>query len=309
MEKRTKFFYPTAKISSETHAVLPFHHDETKDIYDKLHEKEMESILQHSVKENNIFEQRMIEYIMSQITFSTNSFDDKQFNVLTLTKEAFSKITPHICFELGAEYFTIYNPVNKKSLSFEYNENLKPILECLETEEMTLAFYSVMLNLDCKPMIDGLVLCNIIDFRFEQQIERTCLFKCGHEILENFITTTDNPDEIEQQTLLTLNPDICTDPSPDVARVMSIIDNRSKMWIKDHPPNKEPDFIPPPKQETKVVEKHYAPIDVARQVAIPESLQAAFSRLGSLQSLLNKVAATKVDDNERRALHRPYMIE
>ncbi|EAY11952.1 hypothetical protein TVAG_399580 [Trichomonas vaginalis G3] len=288
MEKRVRFFYPTAKISSETSIKPLSHYDKNTDIYKTLHKKTIESILQQTSLNCDIYEQRMREYIMSQIMFSTNSENNDDFNVLSVQKEAFSKIPPNVCVELGTEYFTIYNPANKKSIAYEYNENLKPILDCLETEQISLPFYAIMFNLECNPISSGTILCNITDYRTDPQIEKISLLTISQELINTYTSGSEYPPETEQDLYLSIYPEICTDPSPDVARVMSTIDSRQKMWVREQIPNQPPDFLPQHKLEAKPIEKHYAPIDVARQVAIPESLQMAFSRLGSIQSILNK---------------------
>jgi hypothetical protein len=106
----------------------------------------------------------------------------------------------------------------------------------------------------------GEVVAHVLDCRYAQAREFHLRLALGGEALRFLCHRAFGGDggrpalEFERRALLMLHPDICTDPSPAVARMASLIDWRQRMWaprgkrqtreavkpVQPHPPAVQP---------------------------------------------------------------------
>jgi hypothetical protein len=122
---------------------------------------------------------------------------------------------------------------------------------------------------------NGCVICKCTDFRFTPAREFTTTLEIGADILPDFCENHDTEEALEGEArLLKLRrPIVCTDPSPDVARIQSAFDFRKKMWSarKGHTRTEEVARAPPVEKVTVV--RQIARIDHTRStVKIPDEI-------------------------------------
>lgn len=86
---------------------------------------------------------------------------------------------------------------------------------------------------------NGAIVAEISDFRYEHphifKMRLVLSEEAKLQYLKQEFSSLKEEDRIrlEQEILTLANPSICTDPSPDVARVQSSLDMKQKMWL-DH---------------------------------------------------------------------------
>jgi hypothetical protein len=143
-----------------------------------------------------------------------------------------------------------------RTKSLSYGRYSLPLLEALETGVMSWDCVACLKKtIDCK-FSEGCVLCKCVDNRFSPAREFTTKLEIGAEVVAYF---SRNPGlesalEGERHMCRLRRPIVCTDPSPNVARVQSALDFRKKMWVTR-------------KERTQVdVVAPEAPVEVARAV-------------------------------------------
>ena len=284
MKPRTYFYFPKKKVSTETNAPVLTEMNYTElPINEQIEKTVSDSILEQNFIPRTQFDITSINSLRSQLTFyALNSEEDKEitkdFDFLTIPKDAFQKLKPHLRFELDSDHFTLSNPSNRKTISFSYHENLTPVLDCLETKSVSPELYELLKIIDLDLPDEGHFICECIDFRQEETYETFILLRINLKTMLQIVTTDkDNQLEIERQVLLFSKQEICVDPSPDVSRVMSTIDWREKMWSKSHPPNEKTDFVPEIKPQLQIQKKYPAPNVRNKQIHLSDSLQSVFA--------------------------------
>ena len=295
MKPRTTFYFPKKKVTVETNTTH-FEENKYKDKpqLDQIEDLVKDSLFEQSYTPKTQYEQSLMDGMRSQVTFFTMSFNDEEsenFDKLTLPKDIYSKVKPILRFELDSDHITICNPNNRKTISFFYHENLKPVLDCLETKFVNSEFYAMMQIIECDVPIEGQCLCECIDFRISPPYESNILLTFSSETMKEAAREkmSASPDDgadanyqqllFEQKLLLLSQPEICVDPSIEVARTMSCIDWREKMWPKTHPDDSKNDFVPVEKSATKAPKKFFAPSVSNAQIHLSDKMQSAFAGL------------------------------
>ena len=288
MKARTYFYFPKKKVSSETN-VKSFSDRNYKDlpINQQIEKSVSDSLLEQNFLPRTQFDINIVNALRSQVTFYSMETDDddeitKDFDILTIPKEVYSKLKPHLRFELDRDHFTLSNPTTRKTISFAYHENLIPVLKCLETKCVSPELYEMLKIIDLDLPEEGCFICECLDFRGEEPIESYILLRINLDTILQIIPGNRENDgfEIEKQVLLFTRQEICVDPSPDVSRVMSTIDWREKMWTKSHPSDSKSDFVPIPKPVLQTHTKHIAPPVTAKTIKLSDSLQSVFATIG-----------------------------
>ena len=284
MKPRTYFYLPKKKISTGTnaHSMADRLYNEFS-INDQIENFVSDSLYEKKFIPNTQYAIATMNALRSQLTFfSLNAERDneiiKDFDLLTIPKDAFNNIKPHLRFEFDSDHFTISNPANRKTLSYHYNEKLIPILKCLETKTVNSELYEILKIIHLDLPEEGHFVCECIDFRVEQTYETIILLRINlSTMLHNVSGDQAKQKETEQNVLLFSKSQICTDPSPDVSRVMSVFDWREKMWNTTHTLENEKNFIPDTKPVIRVPKKFPAPPVTNKQIHISDSLQSVFA--------------------------------
>ena len=288
MKPRTYFYFPKKKVSSETNTKSFSDRNYTElPINEQIEKTVSDSLLEQNFIPKTQFDINVMNALRSQVTFysmETENDDDisKDFDILTIPKEAYSKLKPHLRFELDSDHFTLSNPTTRKTISFAYDENLIPVLKCLETKCVSPELYELLKIIDLDLPEEGRFICECLDFRTEEPIESYILMRINLDTILQIIPGNRDTDgyEIEKQVLLFTRQEICVDPSPDVGRFMSIIDWREKMWSKSHPSDSKSDFVPVPKPILQTHAKHIAPPVTTKKIHLSDSLQSVFASIG-----------------------------
>ena len=253
------FFYPAACHEKRPKKLKRKPHESTK-LNDKLRNSDINSILLHEHIPKTRFMNALVEEYYSSVGFYYVSLNDARFDILTPKCKIFADYNISVEVDLFVYVFVVFNPKNQnKKVAFEYNPNIIPLLECLETGVLTKEFCEVSYKLrDNEHFFEnGSLICKYCDFRFGAN--KTVMIKLDSDssLIINYLKKSASDADLlkqEKRMLLQKNPLICTDPSPNVARVKAIVDFRKKMWIKQSKRNN--DFIRnkvqriPPKENT-----------------------------------------------------------
>jgi hypothetical protein len=200
-----------------------------------------------------------------------------------------------VIFEFFDDAFLL-RPVDSEAQNvFRYQPHMFAVLECLETRVVSRELAKLLGRLKCN-YENGFVVVRVIDHRPAAPVEHNIALEIGAEVIRHFIEKEMKKDDRrddrrnpivdalqrEVHIIQWQRPVICTDPSPDVARVQSVIDFRKKMWLVRRERTKESDVARPEplkKPENRVMGERIA--QTRTRVEIPESLHQLFARFAA----------------------------
>ena len=164
----------------------------------------------------------------------SNMKNDK-FDLLSPPSNLFEDYPIGFSVNFYKDNFTISGGSKQNVILLNYKSNIIPIIESLETGKINVELYSLIRRM-LEFWGDGHVLCKITDFRFQKEITYFQVLSISQEINNLVLSKAKirtNPEflEVERQILLIQHEEICTDPSPNVARSQSIMDWRKKLQI------------------------------------------------------------------------------
>lgn len=189
---------------------------------------------------NSKYEKHLIDDYKSRMKFYISYFFDRNFDIFTPPPNLFLKeYNRGLFFEFYESQFKLISRYESGIVKteFGYDLNMIPILECLETGTITRDLFCLLEKMQVKCYDSGLLLAKCTDFRVQPTKEFLIKLSIGSDVINYFANTRiQNPDEkqkleFEKEALLLENPVLCTDPSPDVARIYSLLDGRKKMWL------------------------------------------------------------------------------
>jgi hypothetical protein len=157
---------------------------------------------------------------------------DPRFDPLSPPPNLFPE-PPAVVFEFSDDSVTLIYADGKSSFAESYAPDFFTVFECLETGVMTRACALLLhKRLRCQ-FEEGCVFCKCIDRRVTPTRETSAKLEVGPEVVAYVCQDVSDGDalHVEASALKLHRPVICTDPSPDVARVQSLIDFRKKMWM------------------------------------------------------------------------------
>lgn len=221
-------------------------HEHQRSLEEKIREMQIRSLSDGYDNVEGHFEKRIIDAYHSKFLFR---LDDPEFDFLSLPKISPEIMHPQLTIDITASQMVI--------TSTQRHEKVTIPLSDAATDELTSTFSAGFINqsfskilkkVKMGPFVDGSIIVYIKDIRFMPIREEymrlkeppftPVVLKKNQEPL-----TKAEVAEYERWKSLSTHRLICTDPSPDVARAMSVMDHRSKMWTSrtiEKPPQKPP---------------------------------------------------------------------
>ena len=264
---KTHFFLPQRKEEGESQII--FNEEEAPpetSVEDILIQNSIHSMFMQTLTYSSDFVKSLINGYRSHLVLNESTYKDERFDSLTLPDFPSDEFSPAIRYELYPEQFILLTKIGEIA-KFPYSEQFFPLLESLETGIVSPLLYGFLDQQGFKEWDSGKVLARVTDFRYEPEREEIRLLSMTNQIYDMFINNEPSTNgltdrqklEIEQKVLLLRHSTLCTDPSPDVGRAYSIMDNKRKMWAiyrerneKEFKPSKKP---PAPPKEIKLFKR------------------------------------------------------
>ena len=234
---RIQFFLPVRRCGAETQTDdvdPPKTPKET--VVDRLRAADTDWLLRREVIPPLPMDRALVKGFNTRLGFYYTTLKDDSFDVLTPPPDLYGDVTAGLVFNFYDTRFIVQTPgPDKKQLCFSYCENIFGVLKSLETGEITRELALIIDKLDSRAYSSGEIVVTVNDYRYREQ-ERTWHRRLvvGDEVTTQYCQREPNELdglESERQIAIALNPVICTDPSPDVARMQSVRDFRAKMWL------------------------------------------------------------------------------
>ncbi|OHT03650.1 hypothetical protein TRFO_28909 [Tritrichomonas foetus] len=281
---RIHFFFPSTKVDSECQTPIVYNTTHKTDtIYDEIHKLAEESLIFQDPRPTNLIDLSYMQGFNSRLAYFLSNANDKRFDHLSPPPDLFHDLTVGLKVNLLDKSLTISGTDAKKVHHYPYENGIIPILESLESGIIGRELSAILNSIKANSWEDGRILCQITDFRFEKPLTYNRLLTVSYDIVNSpdFIQKTASSSQIieaEKRILLLLHPQICTDPSPDVARATSIFDWRKKMWMQSG--KIDPKASEAPKEQTlKPLETGNIELQrLEERVKIPDSIFQEFTR-------------------------------
>jgi PHD/YefM family antitoxin component YafN of YafNO toxin-antitoxin module len=249
-------------------------------LMERFRTSSIESILSRDVPPVTSLTPLIVDNYNAHLSFYVTMIRDPRFDVLTPPINLFAKQRPGVIFEFYDEVFVTIYP-DGASVSQVYTPHFLPVLGSLETGIMT-RDCAILLKktMNCY-FSNGCVICKCVDHRITPTREITTKLEIGADVLQYFCEghSQDEVLEGEKRCIEMRRPIICTDPSPDVARVQSALDFRKKMWRTRKERLKMEEMVRKPMERREDVKFGGVKIEERRsKVKIPERLLRTCAR-------------------------------
>lgn len=208
--------------------------------YSVMKSKIISSLLNQRIKPSNILEKMILSRYTNRLTYILSSLSHDDYDPLTPDNHLESCQALIFVFQKDHFTLTLRNPLDGRipEYRFKYNSNISEVLESLETGIITPSLFRLTEKMYFNGWYNGSILAIIEDHRYSISSAKTMTvnLKLGSEVMAydaHRAIGSETPErqiEYERQTLLVKHPVICTDPNPCVARFMSGMDWRNKMW-------------------------------------------------------------------------------
>ena len=215
--------------------------DNGSTILNQLKISSLQKILFSQEKSQTKYEKCLIDDYKNHMGFYISALNDPQFDVFTPSKTLFENCNINLYFDFYKDSFEIKSQIDQQValVSLGYDDNIIPVLESISTGYVTLSLLKLIEKMKIKNWDNGIMIAKWTDYRLTPPKTFIQKLEIGPDIIEyqgNLLHRNESVDNIEKlkfekQAILLENPDICTDPSPDVARINSVVDWRKKMWI------------------------------------------------------------------------------
>jgi hypothetical protein len=192
----------------------------------------VEGILLRDVRPFTPLTHLIIDGFNSRLSLYATAIRDPRFDALTPPESLFKRQPIGVIFQFYDQVFATLYP-NGDVIAQEYSPHFFPVIESLETGVMTRDCAFLLKKTVRCPFRSGCVLCKCVDHRFTPFREVIVKLEVGGEVVQYFLkgSSTEELLESEAGIVKLRRPIICTDPSPEVARIQSALDFRKKMWI------------------------------------------------------------------------------
>lgn len=239
---RIHFFFPSTKVNSESQTPIVYNPIPKNDeIYGQMQEQMMQTLIFQEPKPTNIVDYTYMQGFNKRLGYFISNVNDERFDKLTPPPDLYEDLKIGFTVSLLDKNFIIYRSDAKKpkdpDFNYPYEKDYIPIIESLESGVIGRELIIILKKLKVNTWEDGRILCQIIDFRFENPITYLRLLSISYNAVNylDCFNSSKSPSqqqkiETEKRILLLLHPQICTDPSPSVARMKSCLDWRQKMW-------------------------------------------------------------------------------
>lgn len=239
---RIRFFFPSTKVNCETQTPVIYNPiSKNGDIYEQMQEQMIQTLISQEPRPTNIIDYTYMQDFNKRLGYFIANENDERFDKLTPPPDLYENLRVAFNVSLLDKNFIIFRSDVKKSKDFDFNFSYEksyiPLIESLESGVIGRELMAILWKLKVNAWEDGRLLCQIVDYRFEEPITYFRILNlsysaisCLDSLSSSKVQSQQQKIENEKQILLRLYPQICTDPSPDVARAKSYLDWRQKMW-------------------------------------------------------------------------------
>jgi hypothetical protein len=232
LPSRIHFFCPALKCGIATKTLeIPVGKPPKPALLERCRTVALQSILLREIHPFTRMTPLIVDSFNKHLSFYVTTIHDPRFDILTPPKNLFKQRRSNVKFEFFDHVFSVgYG--NNSSVAQEYSSHYFPIIESLETGIMTRNCVLFLKRLIKCDFSNGFVTCQCTDFRFTRVREFTTILAISADALPFVCENHDTEEALEREMelLKMWRPIVCTDPSPDVARVQSAYDFRKKMW-------------------------------------------------------------------------------
>jgi hypothetical protein len=277
-DNRVHFFCSVQKKEAETQTAFLSHPDAPAPrLIDRLRSSDREAVLLRQLRSFTPTAPAIIDGYNSRLSLYAAAISDPRFDMLTPPPDLFENLHT-VTFEFCDDAVIVTSPEgDAQQLSYRpIGARGWPLFEPFETQLLTYDLAIYLKKLKCK-FENGFLFCRCVDRRFSPNRVTHLFLLVGPEVVarELMKARAKEPLDAERQVLALQRPVVCTDPSPDVARVQSILDFRRKMWLNQGERVREADVVrqapaprpPPPRAPAARVSES------RRRVDIPEDIQ------------------------------------
>jgi hypothetical protein len=231
-----RFFFPRPKVDRDSQTTVIFNAEPLREsIVIRMRTAALTSLISQDPRPAT---QADVSYMLdfgSQVGFMAANYRDVRFDTLTPPPTLFEELPIGFCTNFYDGGFEYTLPDGGRPIFFEYARAVIPLIESLETGVVSRELVIVLrknLQLDSATWEEGRILALIKDFRSKPPAESRRLLQVADDVIAYCVTHRRQPPllEAEKQIINLVHPVICVDPSPDVARVQSVIDWRNKLW-------------------------------------------------------------------------------
>lgn len=238
---RIHFFFPSTKVNTESQTPISYNRiSKNEEIYEQMQEQMIKTLIFQDFRPTNMIDYSYMQDFNKRLGYFIANANDERFDKLTQPPDSYEDLKIGFNVSLLDKSFVIYRSDVKKTketeFNFPYEKDYIPLIESLESGIIGRELICILRKLKVNAWEDGKILCQIIDFRFEEPVTYLKLLNMSSSAV-NYLDCINSSKisqqqkiETEKRVLLLLYPQICTDPSPDVARVKSCLDWRQKMW-------------------------------------------------------------------------------
>jgi hypothetical protein len=231
---RVHFFVPKENVDSEVQTYFEFTPAHKGTLSGRIHTEALSSLLFQESHATTAIDRSLVESYSSRLAYFLAHLHDERFEILTPPSNLYEALPLSAIFELHEDRFLVMSNDTLRSVWLNYDERAMSLLESFETGLVSPELYSLLEALQSTVFEEGNAIIHVIDFRTTPEKVFRLKLSVG-ECLLRFCLDKDKPArdvavDVESTAVLTVNPTICTDPSPDVARAFSNLDFRAKMW-------------------------------------------------------------------------------
>lgn len=250
-DRKIGFFCKRSKVDEQTQT--PAQKSTVKDkrsTVDKVREFEADHFISGDILPKTDLDNTRCRDFSNTCPFYYVTLKDERFDVLTPPRDLFKNVQTALIFTFYEDKFTICGSENNKVIGFTYERLFDPILESLETGIMSKEFVTFVVEKFRRMdrIENGHIYVQVVDRRVVPERSYVIPLKAGDDVMRYYISqerSALSALERESRYVAARNPVICTDPSPDVARIECMADFRAKMWTPHRTGREEP---PPPKK-------------------------------------------------------------
>ena len=277
-----KFIFPREKNTFETQTKIFC--DKIKDkklIYKEFKEKLINSILLHEICSESIIDKLLLSSYRSKLILNISKLRDIRFDPLTPSNQIFDENKIHLRIYFYDLYFII-NINEQNNFTFPYDINYLTILQCLETGFINNNLLILLESLKFNNFDSGKILTLIFDYRFNFFKKFYIILKINSLNISFYLKNKflNQNLEIEQKLLIISNPKICLTPSPNVCRLLSVIDFNKKMWNNFNFKNEKDLIIKNNKNLNKIKNiNKFEYIPLKEKIELPYEISSVFEKL------------------------------
>ena len=236
--RRYHFFCPTLKgeVGIQT-AVSGESESHGEELEADLYEDTINSLLMGNQIYRTPIQKNIQQEYTESIGFLRAVYNDERFDMLKPPKKMIDDLNVSFHFQFYPQNFTVTACASNQVKPFPYKKTSKEIFHCIQLGKVSSNLCSLFSHFSSYNWVDGEILVRITDYRIIPTANFVYSLKISADIIQLIADSKklnrDADLEYKKNSLLVLHPSICTDPSPDVSRVQSVLDCRKKMWIKE----------------------------------------------------------------------------